>query len=140
MSPVSESLDVVRVLVRAGVLRPEDPLTFVRAAAGTRRWGRGLAGAAAANAVRHGRRIAMIDELGPISHLELHERSGALAARCAPGESGPATGSDCSAATAATSRCGALATAKLGADLVLLNTSFSGPQLRDVLEREGARA
>ena len=32
-----------------------------------------------------------------------------------------------------------VATAKLGADILLLNTAFAGPQLVDVLEREGPR-
>src|SRR5262249_49154906 len=32
-----------------------------------------------------------------------------------------------------------VAIAKLGADVVLLNTAFGGPQLADVLEREGPR-
>src|SRR4051794_31803313 len=66
-SRFSEAADVVRVLARAGILRPENPVSFLRAGAAARRWSRGLAGGVAANAVRHPRGIAIIDELGPLT-------------------------------------------------------------------------
>ena len=48
----------VRVLGRAGVLRPVDPLTGIRMGGALRRWGKGLAGVVAAGAARDGDRIA----------------------------------------------------------------------------------
>ena len=126
----------VSVLHRAGALRLDPPPTFLRVARQMRRWGPGLAGAVAAHAARNPLQVALIDELGPQTYGELDERSSRLANALAAGglRAGERVGLLCrdhrffvEAATA---------TNKLGCDLVLLNTAFSAPQLRDVIARE----
>src|SRR4051795_8385525 len=140
VSAASEAARTVRVLTRSGALRFPGPLPFVRGLVAARRWGRGLGGAVAANAAREPPRICLIDELGPVTHAELHDRSSRLAAALAARavRPGSAVGLLCRDHRFFIEA--AVATNKAGADLLLLNTSFSGPQLREVLEREGARA
>jgi acyl-CoA synthetase (AMP-forming)/AMP-acid ligase II len=134
-------VDGARVLVRTGLVRIEPPGVFARTVRASRRWDRTPAGAVAINAVRHGDRIALIDDEGALTHVELHERTNRLANSFAA-DFGIGEGD----------RVGLLARdhrgfvetlvalSKLGADVLLLNTSFSGPQLRETLAREGAVA
>jgi fatty-acyl-CoA synthase len=90
-----------------------------------------------AGAVRHGDRAVMIDERGELSYLELDERTNALAN--AWRERGLKAGEG--VAILARNHRGFLeavfGAAKCGARIVLLNTSFAGPQIREVAEREG---
>ncbi|HYI35455.1 MAG TPA: AMP-binding protein [Thermoleophilaceae bacterium] len=139
MSDAPVAVRAVRVLGRAGVLRPVDPLTGLRMGGALRRWGKGLAGVVAAAAARDGDRISLIDELGPVTAAELHERSSALALALAERGVGPGDGLGLLCRDHRFFAEAAVAAGKLGADLLLLNTSFSGPQLQDVLQREGAR-
>ena len=75
----------------------------------------------------------MIDEKGPLTWGELHRRSNALARALADagvGE-GDSVAVMCRNHRGFVDAC--VATAKLGADILLLNTAFAGPQLADVL-------
>ncbi|WP_278314605.1 AMP-binding protein [Lolliginicoccus levis] len=84
--------------------------------------------------------IALIDDDGPITYWELDQRATALAR--AWGSCGLGTGSV--VATLCRDHrylvITMLAVGKLGARLVLLNTGFSGPQLRAIAERENVDA
>jgi fatty-acyl-CoA synthase len=90
-------------------------------------------------ALRDPRREGLVDELGSLTFGELHRRSNALARALA--EYGVREGD--SVAVMCRNHRGfvdaMVAVAKCGADILLLNTAFSGPQLVDVLEREGPR-
>jgi fatty-acyl-CoA synthase len=90
-----------------------------------------------AGAIRHGDRPVMIDERGPLSYEELDARTNALAN--AWRERGLKAGEG--VAILARNHRGFLeavfAGAKCGARIVLLNTSFAGPQIREVAQREG---
>jgi fatty-acyl-CoA synthase len=96
-----------------------------------------LGGAIAVGAIRHGDRPAIIDERGELSYRELHERSNALANAWRERGLEPGEG----VAILARNHRGFLESvfgaAKCGARVVLLNTSFAGPQIREVAEREG---
>jgi fatty-acyl-CoA synthase len=96
-----------------------------------------LGGAVVAGAVRHGDRPVMIDERGELSYKQLDERSNALAN--AWREHGLKAGEG--VAILARNHRGFLesvfAAAKCGGRIILLNTSFAGPQIRAVAEREG---
>jgi fatty-acyl-CoA synthase len=96
-----------------------------------------LGGAVVAGALRHGDRPVMIDERGELSYKELDERSSALAN--AWREHGLRAGEG--VAILARNHRGFLESvfgaAKCGARIVLLNTSFAGPQIREVATREG---
>ncbi len=124
------------VLGRAGVLRPHHPLALARAAKALRDWGTGPAGGFTAAASLDPGRTALVDELGSLTFDQLHRRSNALARALAglgvsPGDS---------VALMCRNHRGfvdaSIATAKLGADILYLNTAFAGPQLVEVLERE----
>ena len=102
-------------------------------------WGTGPAGGFIAMAIREPRRVGLIDEKGTLTWGDLHRRSNALARALAArgvGE-GDSVAIMCRNHRGFVEAC--VATAKLGADILLLNTAFAGPQLVDVLEREGPR-
>ena len=81
----------------------------------------------------------LIDELGALSFAEVHGRSNALAR--ALGDEGVGEGDG--VAIMCRNHRGfveaTLAISKLGANGLYMNTAFSGPQLADVIEREGPR-
>ena len=81
-------------------------------------------------------RVGLVDELGELTFGELHQRSNALAH--ALRELGVGEG-DSVALMCRNHRDfvdASIAAAKLGADILYLNTAFAGPQLVEVLERE----
>ncbi len=126
-----------RVLGGAGIVRPMGPATLVGLGRTLKAWGTGPAGGFIAMAVREPERTALIDELGELTYGELERRSNALARALRE--------LDVSEGDSVAIMCrnhrgfvdATVATAKLGADVVFLNTAFAGPQLVDVLEREG---
>ena len=126
----------VRVLGRAGVIRPYGPRTLASLGLVVHRWGTGPAGGFATLAARAPHQVGVVDELGELTWGELHRRSNALARALA--ERGVREGD--SVAVMCRNHRGfidaTIAVAKLGADILYLNTAFAGPQLADVLERE----
>jgi fatty-acyl-CoA synthase len=126
----------VRVLGRAGVIRPYGPRTLVDIGRVVLRWGTGPAGGFATLAARAPHAVGVVDELGELTWGELHRRSNSLARALA--ERGVGEGD--SVAVMCRNHRGfidaSIAVAKLGADILYLNTAFAGPQLADVLERE----
>lgn len=129
----------LRVLVRSGVLRPLAPskvLTLTRVLA---TWGTGPAGGFAAMAAIEPDREALVDELGGLTFAEVHRRANALARALA--ERGVVEG-DAVAVMCRNHRGfveASLAAARLGADVVFLNTAFAGPQVREALARDTPR-
>jgi acyl-CoA synthetase (AMP-forming)/AMP-acid ligase II len=132
-------LRIARVLHGAGVIRL-DPRATVATARAVRRWGRGLAGAVAGNAATNPDGICLRDDAGTVTHAQLHDRSSRLAAALGAQGIGAGDGVGLLCRDSRYFVYAAVAVAKLGADLILLNTSFSGPQLQDVLDRESTRA
>jgi fatty-acyl-CoA synthase len=128
-----------KVLGAAGILRPVPPAALARMGKALKDWGTGPAGGFTAMAMRDPQRVGVIDEKGPLTWGELHRRSNALARALAA----RGVGEGDSVAVMVRNHRGfidaCVATAKLGADILLLNTAFAGPQLADVLEREGPR-
>ena len=133
---VGQAPTMLRVLASAGVIRPYPPLKLARVGATLLRWGTGPAGGFAAMAILASDRPGVADELGELTYGELHDRSNRLADALRsrgvrPGDS---------IAIMCRNHRGfvdaSIAAAKLGADILYLNTAFAGPQLVDVLERE----
>ena len=126
-----------RVLGASGLLRPIGPATLARIGKALREWGTGPAGGFTAMALRDPDRLGLIDETGSLTFGEMQRRSNALARALA--DRGVSEGD--SVAVMCRNHRGfvdaIVATAKVGADILLLNTAFAGPQLVDVLEREG---
>jgi acyl-CoA synthetase (AMP-forming)/AMP-acid ligase II len=95
----------------------------------------------AAAASLHPDRPAVIDEIGEITFAELDRRAAALAAALLREyglSAGNRVGIMCRNHRGFVEA--AAAAGRLGCDLVPLNTDFAGPQLRDVLAREGVVA
>ncbi|NYD41436.1 AMP-binding protein [Nocardioides panaciterrulae] len=126
----------LKVLTEAGVIRPYSPLVLAGIAKALRDWGTGPAGGFAALAVRAPRQVGLVDELGALTFAELHRRSNSLARGLAA--RGVSEGD--SVAVMCRNHRGfvdaTVAIAKLGADILYLNTAFAGPQLVEVLDRE----
>src|SRR3954452_4257214 len=133
---VESRLYTLYALTKAGFVRPERPDTLARIAQIMVRWGFTRAAATPAAAARFPDETAVIDELGELTFLELHQRSNALAN--AMQDRGVVEG-DGVAILARNHRYfveSTIACAKIGARALYLNTSFAAPQARDVLERE----
>lgn len=125
-----------RVLARSGVVRPYSPLVLARLARTLQTWGPGPAGGFTALAIREPDRIGLVDELGSLSFAQLHARSNALAHALAALGVGEGDGVAIMARNHRGFVEATVAAAKLGADLLYLNTAFAGPQLEEVLERD----
>lgn len=126
-----QAVDTVR---RMGMLRPRIGSSVVKSAL---RWGPTLAAGYAGAAARRGDDVAIVDDDGPVTFRDVHEQSSALANALAERGVGPETPV---ALLARNSRWFVLSVAaldKLGATVLYMNTGFAGPQLADVLEREG---
>jgi fatty-acyl-CoA synthase len=124
----------LRALAAAGALKPLPPARFAQAARVARTLGMGAAGGCALSAARDPDGVAVIDEHGAVTFAELDRRAARIAAglRAEHGV-GPQRG----LAVMCRNHRGfveAMVTAsRLGADLLLLNTDFPGPQLAQAL-------
>jgi fatty-acyl-CoA synthase len=135
---IGDELFYLRVCYQAGLIQLDPPRRTVEVARTIRRQGL-MGGGISVAALRHGDRVAVIDERGSLTYSELDVRSNALAnALIARG----LKAGDGVAILARNHRgfleatCGC---AKAGARLIFLNTDFAGPQIREVAEREGGK-
>lgn len=133
---LAKSLTTARVLTSAGVVRLYSPRVLTGIARTLVRWGRGPAGGFISLAQRAPDQVGIIDERGALTFRDLHERSNALARslrRLGVGEGD-------SVAVLCRNHRGfvetTVAVAKLGADVLYLNTAFAAPQLGEVCQRE----
>jgi acyl-CoA synthetase (AMP-forming)/AMP-acid ligase II/uncharacterized membrane protein len=130
----------VLILARSGMVAPMRPDKVARIAVNGARWGASAAAGVLIGAVRHPDRTMVIDELGSLTYADVDRRSNALA-RALKEEGikeGDRVGLMCRDHRGFVE--GAVAVAKLGADVLLLNTSFASRQLTEVAEREEAVA
>ena len=130
----------LRVLAGTGLLRPQRPDRLLGAALAVHRWGFSLPGGYAAAAARNPQGVAIIDDAGRLSFADVDRRSNALAG----GLAGVGIREGDRVGVLCRNHHGflevSLALAKLGADVLYLNTGFAGPQLAEVLTREDAVA
>ncbi len=139
-SPARYRLEVARTLLATGMFKPERPDRSLRSLATLRRWGSNAAAAYTISAIRCPDRIALVDERGTLTFAEVERRTNALAHELARAGVRPQD----SVAIMCRNHRGfveaTLACAKLGASQLYLNTAFAGPQIADVLQREGPTA
>jgi acyl-CoA synthetase (AMP-forming)/AMP-acid ligase II len=131
-------LTTLRVLVGSGMIAPMRPDKYLRQALVVRRHGANAMSGIGLSAARAPKAPALVDERGSMTWAELDRRvdaAGVGLLELLGGREGT-LGILCrnhrglvEALAAAT---------RIGADALLLNTGFSGPQLRDVMEREQA--
>ncbi|MEI5675517.1 MULTISPECIES: AMP-binding protein [unclassified Nocardioides] len=125
-----------RVLLGSGIVRPYSPAVLARLLGTVRAWGTGPAGGFASLALREPDRVGILDERGSLTYGELHRRSNALARALHARGVGEGDGLALMCRNHRGFVEATVAAAKLGADVLYLNTAFAGPQLVDVLERE----
>jgi acyl-CoA synthetase (AMP-forming)/AMP-acid ligase II len=131
----------LRALAQAGALRPLPPARLREAVRAARTLGMGAAGGVAISAARDPGGIAVIDERGSIGYAELNARAARIAAglRAEQGVGpGRALGVMCRNHRGFVEAI--LTASRLGADLLLLNTDFPGPQLAQALAGQGVGA
>ena len=131
-------LHYVRKIFEAGAFRLEPPLNYAAMANDIYKWGE-FGMLPSLNARRHPDRAACIDEEGELSYRELNEAAHAVANGLI--EKG-VKGGDGVAILARNHRWFLIANfgaARVGARIILLNSEFSGPQIKEVAEREGAK-
>src|SRR5579884_4347490 len=142
-SPLTRFTEIgglVTTMARARIIAPLRPDKYLRIAAAGRRERMSMTSGVAMSAQRCPNRPALIDELGTLTYRELDQRCDALAAalQALPGGSPPVIAIMCRNHRGFVEAL--VAANRIGADVLLLNTSFAGPALAEVVEREGADA
>jgi len=139
-SQALHKLQVTSTLLSTRVLTPVRPDKAVRILAALSRWGPTPAAAYAGGAVQYPNRVAVIDERGAVTFAEMQRRTNALANELR----GRGVGEGDGVAIMCRNHRGfieaTVACAKLGASALYLNTSFAGPQIADVVDREAPAA
>ena len=133
---VGRQLTTLRVLTSSGIIRPYPPGVLYKMARTLAAWGTGPAGGFAALAIRAPDQVGVVDEIGELTFLDLHQRSNALAEQLRRRGIGPGDGIAIMCRNHRWFVDATIAAAKIGADIIYLNTAFAGPQLVDVLARE----
>ena len=136
---LTEAFGVVATMRRAGLIAPMRPDKYVRIAAAMQRENIGVTSGFAAAAQRCPDRPGLVDELGTLTWREIDRRADAFAAGLqalpvAPKVIGLMARNHRGFVEAL------IAANRIGADVLLLNTSFAGPALADVLNREGGQS
>jgi fatty-acyl-CoA synthase len=130
----------IRTLVEAGVIRPVRPDKLARVTREVVRWGASPAAGIAGSAILRPDDTMLVDDAGELTFAEVHRRSNALARALREEGVEPGNGVAIMARNHRGFVDATLAVSKLGANGLYMNTAFSGPQLLDVMEREGPAA
>lgn len=131
-------LHYARKMFEAGALRLEPPQNILAMLGGIRTWGE-IGMIPALNARRHPNRVAVIDDDGEFTFGELDSAAHAVAHELL---TMGVRGGDGVGILARNHRWFLVAlygAARVGARIILLNSEFSGPQIKEVSEREGAK-
>jgi acyl-CoA synthetase (AMP-forming)/AMP-acid ligase II len=126
--------ELLSTLFRSGFIAPMRPDKYFRIAAAARRENMAPTYAFAAAARRCPDRPALVDEIGTLTWRELDERCDALAVGL-QGFTGGTVGIMCCNHRGFVEAL--IAANRTGMDVLLLNTSFAGPALAQVVDREG---
>ena len=136
---LAETLGIVATMRRAGVIAPMRPDKYLRIAAAMQRENMGITSGFAAASQRCPDRPGLVDELGMLTWREIDQRADAFATGLLALPSGAKV-----IGIMARNHRGfveaLIAANRIGADLLLLNTSFAGPALAEVVQREGVDA
>jgi acyl-CoA synthetase (AMP-forming)/AMP-acid ligase II len=130
----------VRVLHESGVVGLSRPDKAAKVATTFLRWGASPATGITAAAHKYPHETYVIDERGSLSFERVHRRTNALAHAFAAMGIGYGDGIGIMCRNHRGFIEATLAAAKLGASALYLNTMFAGPQLVEVMRREGPKA
>lgn len=133
---LSQANRFVRVAIRAGLVAPMRPDRYLRMASAIRRGGISAVSGFALAAARCPDAPGLIDELGALTWGELDQWGDALAAALQGLSDGPPTHVGIMARNHRGFVVSLIAASRIGADVLLLNTSFAAPALAEVLARE----
>jgi acyl-CoA synthetase (AMP-forming)/AMP-acid ligase II/uncharacterized membrane protein len=133
---VAYNVGTLRVLVSSGIVRPIRPDKLFHIATTLARWGRSPAAGFVALAAQYPDEPAVIDELGTLTFKDIDRRTNALAHAFADHGIKEGDGVGLMARNHRGFIETVVALSKLGADALLLNTAFAGPQLTEVVKRE----
>jgi acyl-CoA synthetase (AMP-forming)/AMP-acid ligase II len=133
---VQNAPQTLRVLARSGMIRPISPRAIVGTLKALKTFGLGPAGGFTALALRAPHKVGLIDDLGELTFRQIDERSNAVASGLRRLGVGPGDGVAIMCRNHRGFLDASLAAAKLGADMLYLNTAFAGPQLVEVIGRE----
>ncbi len=128
------NLGAIDTLRRVGLLDPRVALSAVKS---VRAWGPTLAAGYAASAGRNPDGVGIVDDDGSLTFTEIDELSSRLAIVLAARGVEPKTPVGLLARNSRWFILTATALNKLGATVLYMNTGFAGPQLADVMSREG---
>src|SRR5438067_82131 len=134
--PLASRLETAMVLTQRGLVRPVRPDRLLQMALAFRRWGVSVASAYAVNAISRADQAAIVDDDGTVTYTQMERRTNALAnelARLGLGEH-DRLAILCRNELAFVESI--VAAAKLGADVLPLNTSFAAEELKKVVARE----
>jgi len=137
---VADSVFELKVLREAGVVGLHRPDKSAKVVSAFIRWGASPALGITTAAIHYPDEPALIDERGSLTFEELHRRSNALAHAFAGMGIGYGDGVGVMCRNHRGFIEATLAAAKLGASALYLNTMFAGPQLVEVMQREGPKA
>jgi fatty-acyl-CoA synthase len=137
---VSDSVFEARVLHEAGIVGLVRPDKAAKVATTFLRWGASPATGVATAAHKYPHETMLIDERGSLSFERVHRRTNALAHAFAEMGIGPGDGIGIMCRNHRGFIETTLAAAKVGASALYLNTMFAGPQLVEVMRREGPKA
>jgi acyl-CoA synthetase (AMP-forming)/AMP-acid ligase II len=134
--PLANRLETALVLTQRGLVRPVRPDRLVQMALAFRRWGVSVAAAFAVNAISRSDQAAIVDDDRSLTYAEIDRRTNALANELA----GLGLGEHDRLAILCRNESAfvesIVAAAKLGADVLPLNTSFAAGELEEVVARD----
>lgn len=135
---IGQTVGLLATLRRARLIAPMRPDKYLRIAAAMRRENISATSGFASAAQRCPGRAGLVDELGTLTWRELDERCDALAAalQAQPGGQPKSIGVMCRNHRGFIEA--VVAANRIGSDVLLLNTSFAGPALAEVVARENA--
>ena len=140
MDPITRRLHTAKTLVDAGIIRPVRPDKLLRIGMTLYRFGPTPAAGYAGAAIRAPDQVAVVDELGTVTFDEVHRRTNALAHSFSDAGIWEGDGVAIMCRNHRGFVDATVACSKLGAHALYLNTAFAGPQIDDVVQREGPRA
>jgi acyl-CoA synthetase (AMP-forming)/AMP-acid ligase II len=136
----SDAIFEAKVLREAGIVGASRPDRTAKVLATFLRWGASPATGVATAAHKYPHETMLIDERGSLTFERVHRRTNALAHAFAEMGIGPGDGIGIMCRNHRGFVETTLAAAKLGASALYLNTMFAGPQLVEVMRREGPKA
>ena len=137
---VTDTVGLVATMRRAGIITAMRPDKYVRIASAMARENMSITSGFAASAQRCPNRPGLVDELGTLTWQQVDQQADALAAglQALPGGEPKVLG------IMARNHRGfvlsLIAANRIGADVLLLNTSFAAPAMAEVVDREGVDA